>query len=125
MARADFRFSTGKSGHVFLCDGYDEDDYFHIDWGWEGSSKGYFKLTLLSPYKNVSDNYNYMNALAFIFNIYPEPNEDNTENDDTGDDIIDETNIMADNDSIFFKSCLTLTSLTFSGIEVTTKLRNE
>ena len=93
-------FSTGKSGHVFLCDGYDEDDYFHIDWGWEGSSKGYFKLTLLSPYKNVSDNYNYMNALAFIFNIYPEPNEDNTENDDTGDDIIDETNIMADNDPL-------------------------
>ena len=125
-------FSTGKSGHVFLCDGYDEDDYFHIDWGWEGASKGYFKLTLLSPYKNVSDNYNYMNNLAFIFNVYPEPDQaTETENDETGDEDInendesDETDTMAANDSISLNSCLSLTSLTFTGIEVTTKLCNE
>ena len=33
------------SGHAFICDGYDG-DYFHINWGWGGSSDGNF---LLSP----------------------------------------------------------------------------
>jgi hypothetical protein len=43
--------STG-GGHSFICDGYkyDEDaDYFHINWGWGGSSDGYFPLSVLNP----------------------------------------------------------------------------
>ena len=91
--------STNKSGHVFLCDGYDKDDYFHIDWGWEGSCKGYFKLSLLSPYKNLTDNYNYTNQLAFVYDIYPlsqetpdpetETDENKTDNDQTDENKTD------------------------------------
>lgn len=33
------------SGHVFVVDGY-RDGYFHINWGWYGSSNGYFDVTL-------------------------------------------------------------------------------
>ena len=33
------------SGHVFVVDGY-RDGYFHINWGWYGSSNGYFDITL-------------------------------------------------------------------------------
>ena len=36
-------------GHAFVCDGYQGDDYFHINWGWGGSSDGYFRLSLLNP----------------------------------------------------------------------------
>ena len=36
-------------GHEFICDGYDEDDYFHFNWGWRGSSDGYYKLSLCDP----------------------------------------------------------------------------
>ena len=36
-------------GHAFVCDGYQSDDYFHINWGWGGSSDGYFKLSALHP----------------------------------------------------------------------------
>lgn len=36
-------------GHSFVCDGYDTDDYFHINWGWGGDSDGYFRLSLLNP----------------------------------------------------------------------------
>ncbi|MDR0866619.1 MAG: C10 family peptidase [Candidatus Symbiothrix sp.] len=36
-------------GHAFVCDGYDGDDLFHINWGWGGSSNGYFELSALSP----------------------------------------------------------------------------
>lgn len=42
---------SAGGGHSFVCDGYDLDDYFHINWGWGGSSDGYFRLTLLSPYE--------------------------------------------------------------------------
>ncbi len=37
------------SGHAFVCDGYDTDDFFHINWGWNGKSDGYFRLRLLNP----------------------------------------------------------------------------
>ena len=45
--------STG-GGHSFVCDGYQVDDYFHINWGWGGVSDGYFRLTSLAPYEQGS-----------------------------------------------------------------------
>ena len=41
------RKSTG--GHAFVCDGYDGAGMFHINWGWNGSSNGYFLLSVLNP----------------------------------------------------------------------------
>ena len=38
-------------GHSFVCDGYDADDYFHINWGWGGQSDGFFRLSVLDPYE--------------------------------------------------------------------------
>lgn len=37
------------SGHAFVCDGYKDGDYFHINWGWGGLSNGYFLITALNP----------------------------------------------------------------------------
>jgi hypothetical protein len=39
----------GKSGHAFVCDGYDADGLFHFNWGWGGSSDGYFEVSALNP----------------------------------------------------------------------------
>lgn len=36
-------------GHAFVCDGYKEGDYFHINWGWGGQFNGYYRLSVLSP----------------------------------------------------------------------------
>lgn len=36
-------------GHQFICDGYDTNGLFHINWGWSGISDGYFELTALDP----------------------------------------------------------------------------
>ncbi len=36
-------------GHAFILDGYDSDDMFHLNWGWGGSSNGYFQINHLSP----------------------------------------------------------------------------
>ena len=34
--------NDGQNGHAFVLDGYDEDGKFHINWGWGGSSDGYY-----------------------------------------------------------------------------------
>ena len=35
--------SPANGGHAFVLDGFDENDYFHINWGWGGVSNGYFR----------------------------------------------------------------------------------
>jgi hypothetical protein len=39
----------GTSGHAFVLDGYKETNHFHVNWGWGGSSNGYFYLASLNP----------------------------------------------------------------------------
>ena len=38
-----------EGGHAFVCDGIDENDLLHIDWGWDGAYNGYFDMTYMSP----------------------------------------------------------------------------
>ncbi|MCR5850806.1 MAG: C10 family peptidase [Bacteroidaceae bacterium] len=40
-------------GHAFVCDGYDGNGLFHINWGWSGADDGYFALAVLNPYNNT------------------------------------------------------------------------
>lgn len=45
---------SAGGGHSFICDGYEnrnDADYFHINWGWAGSSDGYFQLSVLQPWE--------------------------------------------------------------------------
>lgn len=41
--------ADGSNGHAFLCDGYDGAGLYHFNWGWGGSSNGYFKLQATNP----------------------------------------------------------------------------
>lgn len=41
--------SKGHAGHSFVCDGYDVNSFFHINWGWGGMCDGYFFLYNLNP----------------------------------------------------------------------------
>lgn len=41
--------SKASSGHAFICDGYDGEGLFHINWGWNGMSNGYYVLNVLNP----------------------------------------------------------------------------
>jgi hypothetical protein len=43
---------SSGSGHAFVVDGYGGDDYFHVNWGWGGSSNDYFLLSILDPKNN-------------------------------------------------------------------------
>ncbi|MDE6526798.1 MAG: C10 family peptidase, partial [Muribaculaceae bacterium] len=39
-----------EGGHIFVCDGYGGNGFFHFNWGWRGYYDGYFKLSALNPY---------------------------------------------------------------------------
>ncbi|MCX7697450.1 MAG: C10 family peptidase, partial [Bacteroidales bacterium] len=53
------------SGHAFVCDGYDEMNLFHFNWGWSGYFNGYYAINNLNPASNFS-----LGQQA-IFNCYP------------------------------------------------------
>ena len=54
-------------GHIFVCDGYDAQGLFHINWGWDGYADGYFAMGALNP-----DEYSSWNlGNSAIINIYP------------------------------------------------------
>ena len=36
-------------GHAFVCDGYDGNYCYHINWGWGGQSDGWYMITKLNP----------------------------------------------------------------------------
>ena len=38
-----------SSGHAFVCDGINENNLLHINWGWGGSYDGYFDITSMAP----------------------------------------------------------------------------
>ena len=42
--------SREDGGHAFVCDGYDGNGLFHINWGWCGYGDAYFSLSVLNPY---------------------------------------------------------------------------
>jgi hypothetical protein len=60
--------SEGSSGgHIFLCDGYDENDYFHFNWGYLGRWDGFYAMGSLFG----GADYSYVNRA--IFGIFPNP----------------------------------------------------
>ena len=43
-------YGEAEGGHAFVCDGYDDQDHFHINWGWGGYRNGFFSLSLLNGF---------------------------------------------------------------------------
>ena len=48
-------FTEYEEGHSFVCDGYATEDYFHIDWGYDGDDNGYYKLSVLDPKSELGE----------------------------------------------------------------------
>ena len=36
-------------GHEYVVDGYDSNDFLHINWGWGGTSDGFYDMELMNP----------------------------------------------------------------------------
>ncbi len=39
--------SKNRAGHAWVCDGFDEEDRFHMNFGWNGQANGYYSLATL------------------------------------------------------------------------------
>ncbi len=69
---------TGNGGaHSFICDGYDANLFFHFNWGWGGSSDGYFQVSALNPGSlgtgGGSGGYN--DGQAVVIGVQPDPKQ--------------------------------------------------
>ena len=65
-----------SAGHCFVLDGYDENNYFHFNWGWGGLDNGYFLIDSLNPGTNGigSGSGKYNNYQSAIIGIQPASN---------------------------------------------------
>ena len=37
-----------RGGHAFVCDGYDDSDFFHFNWGWQGFDNGFYSINAMN-----------------------------------------------------------------------------
>lgn len=60
---------TSSGGHSFVIDGFNEEGFFHVNWGWGGKSDGWYRFTMLTPPNqgmggsSTTDGYNYIQGM--------------------------------------------------------------
>ena len=92
--------SRSGGGHAWVCDGFDKEDMFHMNFGWNGQANGYYSLATLSVTSTGSE----FNGAQHSFNrglhvIAIHPNKPNTPKID--DDIAYQSpNIKFNNDGM-------------------------
>ena len=59
-----------QGGHAFVCDGYDENDYFHYNWGWSGRDDAWCPIGALNTTKYAFNTFN-----GFTGHIVPQTGE--------------------------------------------------
>lgn len=69
---------SGTGGHAFVCDGYQNGNYFHFNWGWSGSYNGYFSLSNLNP-----SGMNFSNYCGAVLGMKPGVPNSNFNSNDT------------------------------------------
>lgn len=57
-------------GHSFICDGYDDNGLFHINWSWGGVLDGYFSIDNLHTYNQTWNLAQKMIADAMPLDVY-------------------------------------------------------
>ncbi len=50
-------------GHAFVCDGFNQDNYLHVNWGWEGVNNGFFDPFMLGGFNSY---------IGMVINLYPD-----------------------------------------------------
>lgn len=66
----EYKGSGNDGGHAFICDGYENDNYFHFNWGWNGYHDGFFYLNALNP-----GSYSFTSSQGAVIGIRPIPEE--------------------------------------------------
>lgn len=58
--------SQDGTGHVFIIDGYNQNEEVHVNWGWSGAYNGYYKLSEMNPDPNYPNEKWIINPTIFI-----------------------------------------------------------
>ena len=65
---------SGSGAHAFVVDGYDNNGFFHINWGWGSAYDGYFAHNALNPGgggTGSSSTHSYNDSQALVVGIEP------------------------------------------------------
>lgn len=64
---------NNSNGHAFVCDGFDNSDNFHFNWGWRGYADGYFAINDLTPAPGGigGGNYDFSYGMHAVLGIEP------------------------------------------------------
>ena len=73
MLKAEFDlgrpvYYSGQSedgGHAFMCDGYDEDDFMHFNFGWSGSDNGWYAVDAIDFNRNSAAIFNFVPSSVY------------------------------------------------------------
>lgn len=99
--------TKNNEGHQFIFDGYDDQNFFHVNWGWSGAENGYFKVSQLGN-NSTGIFANYQDA---ILNLEPDYNGFEL----TPEDIARITSLSYDKETAVISfSCATEKTLSFS-----------
>ena len=63
--------SAAAIGHAFIIDGYDDEEYFHMNMGWYGVNDGWYLLSAIKFVNRFGENIFYERKLSMI--LYLEP----------------------------------------------------
>jgi hypothetical protein len=66
---------SSYAGHCFVCDGYDDENRYHFNWGWSGNGDGFFTLNSLTPTVG-SYTYNYNRGQQMLLGVQPHTSDD-------------------------------------------------
>lgn len=47
--------SSASGGHAWVCDGYNDNNELHINWGWGGYANGYYAASVMKPSDTTYD----------------------------------------------------------------------
>lgn len=71
-----YQGQSSGGGHAFICDGYTDAGFFHINWGWGGSNDGYFIVSVMDPgdYSGIGAGTGggYAELQSVFFNMVPQ-----------------------------------------------------
>lgn len=63
-----------RGGHAFVCDGYDDNDFFHFNWGWQGFDNGFYSINAMNlTYHEYNYNHRASINLQPVGDYYDQP----------------------------------------------------
>ncbi len=61
-----FGADSYEGGHQFIVDGFDTNNFVHVNWGWNGTGNGYFDIDAMNPTSDESFGFNYHQSFVTL-----------------------------------------------------------